>query len=236
MRTALQTIRETGRGKRRRRRGKRDGLVLLFPAQFPIEYSDFRYGGGNGQICPENSESNSGTQRRMPEIAETHGNPCHSCRCICLICLNRRERFLGSVRGRSSMRWTCSWRKGNPLFLISVPCSPNKYKVYAAGSEDMDTLTFSAPILFRHLTFSEAKKQPISEINLEKALEGLKMNMSQVRIPLTFVWSFNFFPFCTIVHRTVHLARLWLPRTNKGNWTQICPQACPRIWWTGRCG
>lgn len=54
-------------------------------------------------------------------------------------------------------------------------------KVYAAGSEDMDTLTFNAPILFRHLTFSEAKKQPISEINLQAALDGLEMNMSQVR-------------------------------------------------------
>jgi hypothetical protein len=53
-------------------------------------------------------------------------------------------------------------------------------QVYAAGSEDMDTLTFSAPILFRHLTFSEAKKQPISEINLKAALEGLDMDMSQV--------------------------------------------------------
>ncbi|KAF9465367.1 PIN domain-like protein [Collybia nuda] len=52
-------------------------------------------------------------------------------------------------------------------------------KVYAAGSEDMDTLTFSAPILFRHLTFSEAKKQPISEINLQAALDGLDMSMSQ---------------------------------------------------------
>ncbi|KAF5392331.1 hypothetical protein D9757_001363 [Collybiopsis confluens] len=52
-------------------------------------------------------------------------------------------------------------------------------KVYAAGSEDMDTLTFNTPILFRHLTFSEAKKQPISEINLQVALEGLGMNMSQ---------------------------------------------------------
>ncbi|KAK7033898.1 Elongation of fatty acids protein 2 [Paramarasmius palmivorus] len=52
-------------------------------------------------------------------------------------------------------------------------------KVYAAGSEDMDTLTFNAPILFRHLTFSEAKKQPISEINLKTALEGLDMDMSQ---------------------------------------------------------
>ncbi|KAF8582828.1 PIN domain-like protein [Ramaria rubella] len=52
-------------------------------------------------------------------------------------------------------------------------------KVYAAGSEDMDTLTFNAPILYRHLTFSEAKKQPISEISLQKALEGLEMDRSQ---------------------------------------------------------
>ncbi|KAI0286175.1 PIN domain-like protein [Russula brevipes] len=52
-------------------------------------------------------------------------------------------------------------------------------KVYAAGSEDMDTLTFNAPILYRHLTFSEAKKEPISEINLQLALEGLKMDMTQ---------------------------------------------------------
>ncbi|KAG2033431.1 PIN domain-like protein [Suillus americanus] len=52
-------------------------------------------------------------------------------------------------------------------------------KVYAAGSEDMDTLTFNTPILYRHLTFSEAKKAPISEINLQKALEGLEMDMSQ---------------------------------------------------------
>ncbi|KZT73878.1 PIN domain-like protein [Daedalea quercina L-15889] len=52
-------------------------------------------------------------------------------------------------------------------------------KVYAAGSEDMDTLTFNAPVLLRHLTFSEARKTPISEIHLDKALEGLEMNMSQ---------------------------------------------------------
>src|SRR6266851_4944502 len=43
----------------------------------------------------------------------------------------------------------------------------------------MDTLTFNAPVLYRHLTFSEARKEPISEINLQIALEGLKMEMSQ---------------------------------------------------------
>jgi flap endonuclease-1 len=44
----------------------------------------------------------------------------------------------------------------------------------------MDTLTFNTPILFRHLTFSEAKKQPILEVDLKKALEGLNMTMPQV--------------------------------------------------------
>ena len=43
----------------------------------------------------------------------------------------------------------------------------------------MDTLTFNAPILYRHLTFSEAKKEPISEISLKLALEGLEMEMPQ---------------------------------------------------------
>ncbi|WRT64984.1 flap endonuclease 1 [Kwoniella shivajii] len=52
-------------------------------------------------------------------------------------------------------------------------------KVYAAGSEDMDTLTFHSPILLRHLTFSEAKKMPISEINLDVALQDLDMSMDR---------------------------------------------------------
>ncbi|ORZ21134.1 flap endonuclease 1-like protein [Absidia repens] len=52
-------------------------------------------------------------------------------------------------------------------------------KVYAAASEDMDTLTFSSPILLRHLTFSEQRKLPIDEVNLEVALAGLDMTMPQ---------------------------------------------------------
>lgn len=54
-------------------------------------------------------------------------------------------------------------------------------KVYAAASEDMDTLTFKAPVLLRHLTFSEARKLPIDEINLEKALEGMGLTSEQVK-------------------------------------------------------
>ncbi|RMZ90090.1 hypothetical protein DV736_g2681, partial [Chaetothyriales sp. CBS 134916] len=44
-------------------------------------------------------------------------------------------------------------------------------KVYAAASEDMDTLTFNAPILLRHLTFSEQRKEPIQEIHLDKFID-----------------------------------------------------------------
>lgn len=54
-------------------------------------------------------------------------------------------------------------------------------KVYAAASEDMDTLTFDSPILLRHLTFSEQRKEPILEIHLDKVLEGLNMERKQVR-------------------------------------------------------
>ncbi|KAF1804753.1 FEN-1 endonuclease Rad2 [Mucor lusitanicus] len=52
-------------------------------------------------------------------------------------------------------------------------------KVFAAASEDMDTLTFGTPVLLRHLTFSEARKMPIDEVNLEKALEGLELTMAE---------------------------------------------------------
>lgn len=74
--------------------------------------------------------------------------------------------------------------------------------MYAAGSEDMDTLTFNAPILFRHLTFSEAKKQPISEINLKAALDGLEMDMSQVEPPILILITARLI--ICLVHRPLH--------------------------------
>lgn len=52
-------------------------------------------------------------------------------------------------------------------------------KVYAAASEDMDTLCFDSPILLRHLTFSEQRKEPIQEIHLDKVLSGLDMDRRQ---------------------------------------------------------
>lgn len=52
----------------------------------------------------------------------------------------------------------------------------------------MDTLTFNSPILLRHLTFSEARKEPILEVSLEAVLEGLEMELPQVREILYFIW------------------------------------------------
>ncbi|MCJ1338943.1 Elongation of fatty acids protein 2 [Bachmanniomyces sp. S44760] len=52
-------------------------------------------------------------------------------------------------------------------------------KVYAAASEDMDTLCFDTPILLRHLTYSEQRKEPIQEIHLERVLSGLGMERKQ---------------------------------------------------------
>ncbi|ORY82572.1 DNA-repair protein rad2, partial [Protomyces lactucae-debilis] len=52
-------------------------------------------------------------------------------------------------------------------------------KVFAAASEDMDTLCFDAPVLLRHLTFSEARKEPISEITTSKVLTGLGLTRDQ---------------------------------------------------------
>lgn len=56
-------------------------------------------------------------------------------------------------------------------------------KVYAAASEDMDTLCFDSPVLLRHLTFSEQRKEPIQEIFLDKVLTGLDMDRKQVFHP-----------------------------------------------------
>lgn len=55
-------------------------------------------------------------------------------------------------------------------------------KVFAAASEDMDTLVFKAPILLRHLTFSGSR---IHEIHLDKVLNGLGLDMIQVCLQWT---------------------------------------------------
>lgn len=71
--------------------------------------------------------------------------------------------------------------------VIEAPCEAEAQcailcksgKVFASGSEDMDTLTCGTPVLVRHLTYSEARKTPIMEIHLDKVLKGLALTMEQ---------------------------------------------------------
>jgi len=75
----------------------------------------------------------------------------------------------------------------NPQYSLWAPCEAEAQcavlckggKVFASGSEDMDTLTCGSPVLIRHLTYSEARKMPIMEIHLEKVLSGLGLTMDQ---------------------------------------------------------
>lgn len=73
--------------------------------------------------------------------------------------------------------------------VIDAPCEAEaqcaelakKGKVYAAATEDMDTLTFRSPKLVRKLTFSQGskEKQPIIEIDCESVLKGLGLSYEQ---------------------------------------------------------
>lgn len=52
-------------------------------------------------------------------------------------------------------------------------------KVFATGTEDMDSLTFGSSVVLRHLTFSEARKMPIKEYNLSRLLEDLGLSQDE---------------------------------------------------------
>ena len=62
-------------------------------------------------------------------------------------------------------------------------------KVYAAGTEDMDALTFGTTVLLRHLTFSEARKMPIKEFHLSNVLEGYVKKCPKTKINLKYCFS-----------------------------------------------
>ncbi|KAJ2420885.1 Elongation of fatty acids protein 2, partial [Coemansia sp. RSA 2531] len=53
-------------------------------------------------------------------------------------------------------------------------------KVWAAASQDMDTLLFGTPVLLRNLTAPAARKLPIEEIHLKDVLGGLEYTMDQL--------------------------------------------------------
>jgi flap endonuclease-1 len=100
-------------------------------------------------------------------------------------------------------------------------------KVYAAASEDMDTLCFESPILLRHLTFSEQRKEPIQEIHLDRALEGLQMDRNQVSLILCDVSRDCGLSSNDVVHRSLHSTGLRLPRAHSQGWTLDCSRAYP---------
>ncbi|RNF10167.1 flap endonuclease-1 (FEN-1) [Trypanosoma rangeli] len=54
-----------------------------------------------------------------------------------------------------------------------------KKKAWAVATEDMDALTFGAPVMLRHLTYSEAKKRPIAEFHLDEVLSMTGLTMPQ---------------------------------------------------------
>ncbi|CAG0911792.1 unnamed protein product, partial [Cyprideis torosa] len=70
---------------------------------------------------------------------------------------------------------------------VEAPCEAEaqcaelvkKGKVYGTATEDMDALTFGSKIVLRHMTFSEARKMPIKEFNLDKVLKGLELTHDQ---------------------------------------------------------
>lgn len=71
--------------------------------------------------------------------------------------------------------------------IVEAPCEAEaqcaemvkKGKVWATGTEDMDSLTLGTNILIRNLNFSESVKKPLKQIELSKVLEGFEMTMEQ---------------------------------------------------------
>jgi len=71
--------------------------------------------------------------------------------------------------------------------IVEAPCEAEAQcaelcregKVFATCTEDADALTFGTPVLCRHFTFSEARKMPIMQFNLDEVLSGMEMNLVQ---------------------------------------------------------
>ena len=71
--------------------------------------------------------------------------------------------------------------------VIDAPCEAEAQcaeltksgKVDATGTEDMDALTFGAPIVLRKLTMPESAKEKVIEINTKKVMSGLDLSYEQ---------------------------------------------------------
>lgn len=71
--------------------------------------------------------------------------------------------------------------------IIKAPCEAEAQAaalakaglVYAVGTEDMDALTFATPVLLRKMTFANASKSTVQQMNYQKAIEGLELTHEQ---------------------------------------------------------
>lgn len=59
--------------------------------------------------------------------------------------------------------------------LVSACCHRSPQQVYAAASEDTDTITFGAPKVIRRLAFSEARKLPVRVVSHRQATRLLTL-------------------------------------------------------------
>ena len=71
--------------------------------------------------------------------------------------------------------------------VVNAPCEAEAQaaalarsgKVWAVGTEDMDALTFQTPILLRKMTFANASKSDIQQLDYAKAIQGLELTHDQ---------------------------------------------------------
>lgn len=71
--------------------------------------------------------------------------------------------------------------------VVNAPCEAEAQaaalakegKVWAVGTEDMDALTFATPILLRKMTFANASKSDIQQLDYAKAIQGLELTHDQ---------------------------------------------------------
>jgi len=71
--------------------------------------------------------------------------------------------------------------------VVEAPCEAEaqaaelakKGKVWGVGTEDMDALTFETPILLRKMTFANASKSDVQQLDYQKALVGLGLTREE---------------------------------------------------------
>lgn len=71
--------------------------------------------------------------------------------------------------------------------VVNAPCEAEAQaaalakagKVWAVGTEDMDALTFQTPVLLRKMTFANASKSDIQQLDYAKAIQGLELTHDQ---------------------------------------------------------